>query len=126
MKWVRNVIVDIVVGVVIIIAALSKIEWLAIVVIAYTVLMLVLKFLAVISDPFMKSVQKGKVTAIQAPLWFTSSLYAVNVVVLLAFGWYYTAAQWVVIWLFSWIAFKKSKKAKVKSEKNKNSTRSLE
>jgi hypothetical protein len=115
MKWLKNVVVDIMVSIVIIIAALSKIEWLTIVVVAYTVLMMVLKFLAVISDPFMKSVQKGKVPAIQAPLWFTSSLYALNVVVLLIFAWYYTAAQWVLIWLFSWIAFRKSKKAKVKS-----------
>lgn len=114
MKWLKNVIVDIVVSIVILIAVLSEIEWLTIVVIAYTVLMLALKFLAIISDTFMKSVQKGKAKTIQVPLWFTSALYGFNVAVLLAFAWYYTAVQWVLIWLFSWIAFRKGK---VKSQK---------
>lgn len=114
MTWLKNVVVDILVSAVIIIAVLSKIEWLSIVVIAYTILMLVLKFLAILSDPFMKSVQKGKTKVRQAPLWFTSSLYALNVFVLLGFSWYYTAAQWGLIWLFSWMAFKKSEKTKGK------------
>jgi hypothetical protein len=112
MKWIKNVIVDIVVSGVIVAAVLLKIEWLTIVVIAYTVLMLVLKLLSVISDPFMKSVKTGKTTTVEAPLWFISSLYAFNVLVLLAFAWYYTAAQWVLIWLFSWIVFKKGKSKK--------------
>lgn len=117
MKWLKYVVVDIIVSMVIVVAVLLKIEWLTIVVIAYTVLMLILKFLAIVSDPFMKSVKTGKSESIQAPLWFTSSLYAFNVMVLLTFAWYYTAVQWVLIWVFSWIAFKKVKSQKAKSKR---------
>lgn len=117
MKWMKNVIVDIVVSGVIVAAVLLKIEWLTIVVIAYTILMLVLKLLAIISNPFMKSVKTGKAATGEAPLWFISSLYAFNVLILMAFGWYYTTAQWILIWLFSWIAFKKGKSGKAKSKK---------
>jgi hypothetical protein len=117
MKWMKNVIVDIFVSGVIVAAVLLKIEWLTIVVIAYTILMLVLKLMAVVSDPFMKSVKTGKAATVEAPLWFISVLYAFNVLVLMAFGWYYTATQWVLIWLFSWIAFKKGRSGKAKSKK---------
>ena len=117
MKWMKNAIVDIVVSGVIVAAVLLKIEWLTIVVIAYTILMLVLKLLAIISNPLMRSVKTGKTATVEAPLWFFSSLYAFNVLVLLAFGWYYTAAQWVLIWLFSWMVFKKSESGKSKSKK---------
>lgn len=116
MKWLKSVIVDIVVSIVIVIAVLTKIKWLSIVVIAYTILMLVLKFLAVISEQFMKSVKPGK--SVEVPLWFTSSLYAFNIFVLLGFGLYLTAAQWALIWLFSYMAFKRSQKAKVKRGKH--------
>ncbi len=112
MKWIKNVIVDIIVSIVIIIAVLTKVEWLKIVVIAYTILMLLLKIIAVISDQFIKSVKPVK--SIQTPLWFTSLLYALNVFVLLGFAWYLTAVQWVFIWLFSWMAFKKKQKLKHK------------
>ena len=111
MKWIKNVVVDIIVSIVIVIGVLVPFQWLQIVIIAYTGLMLFLKFLAVINDQFMKSV---KPTMIQVPLWFTSSLYAFNVFILLGFAWYIIALQWVLIWLFSWITYKKSKKAKVK------------
>lgn len=114
MKWVKNVVVDIIVSIVIIVGVLVQIQWLEVVIIAYTALMLLLKFLAVVSEQFMKSVKK---TTIEVPLWFTSSLYALNVFVLLGFAWYYTAAQWGLIWLFSWIAHKKSQKAKGKRER---------
>lgn len=120
MKWVKNVVVDIIVSIVIIVGVLVQIQWLEVVIIAYTALMLLLKFLAVVSEQFMKSVKK---TTIEVPLWFTSSLYALNVFVLLGFAWYYTAAQWGLIWLFSWIAHKKSQKAKVKRQKVKGEAR---
>lgn len=112
MKWLKNVIVDIAVSVVISIAVITKIEWLKIVVVAYTALMLLLKIIAVLSDQFMKSVKPGE--SIQAPLWFTSSLYAFNVFILIGFAWYLTAIQWALIWLFSWSAFKKSQRVKAK------------
>lgn len=114
MPWLKSVIVDIIVSIVIVIAVLIKIEWLTIAVVAYTILMLLLKFLAVVSEQFMKSVKPGK--SVQAPLWFTSSLYAFNVFVLLGFAWYLTAAQWALIWLFSWMAYKKRQKAKSKRQ----------
>ena len=116
MKWVKNAVVDIIVSVVIVIGVLVHIQWFEIVIIAYTGLMLFLKFLAVVSEQFIKSVKK---TTIDVPLWFTSSLYAFNVFILLGFAWYYTAVQWLLIWLFSWIAFRKSQKAKGKSEKRR-------
>lgn len=117
MTWLKSVIVDIIVSIVIIIAVLAKIEWLTIVVVAYTILMLVLKLLAVVSEQFMKSVKPGK--SVQAPLWFTSSLYAFNVFILLGFAWYLTAAQWVLIWFFSWMAHKRSEKADGRRQKAK-------
>jgi hypothetical protein len=114
MKWIKNVVVDIVVSIIIVIGVLVQIQWLQIVIIAYTGLMLFLKFMAVVNEQFMKSVKK---TTIQVPLWFTSSLYAFNVFILLGFAWYTTALQWILIWLFSWLAYKKSKQLKGKREK---------
>lgn len=107
MEWIKNVIVDIVVSIIIVIGVLIQVQWLQIIIVAYTGLMLFLKFLALVNEQFMKSVKK---TTIQVPLWFTSSLYAFNVFILLGFAWYITALQWVLIGLFSWIAYKKSKK----------------
>lgn len=112
MKWIKNAIVDIIVSIVILIAAILDVEWLEVIVVAYTALMLFLKFLAVVSEQFIKSVKPGK--SVEAPLWFTSSSYAFNVFVLLGFGWYYTAAQWVLIWLFSYLAFRKMRRERLK------------
>jgi hypothetical protein len=111
MKWLKNVLVDITVSVVIIIAVVVNLEWLKIVVIAYTALMLLLKIIALVNDQFMKSVKPGK--SAQVPLWFISSLYALNVFVLIGFAWYLTAVQWALIWLFSWLAYSKNQKQKV-------------
>lgn len=117
MKWIKNATVDIAVSIVILIAVIIEVQWLERVVAAYTILMLFLKLLAVVSDQFMKSVKPGK--SLEVPLWFTSSLYAFNVFVLLGFGWYYTALLWGLIWLFSYMAFRKMQRERLKGKSKK-------
>lgn len=105
MKWIKTVIVDIVVTIVILLAVNLEIEWLRIVVIAYTILILLLKLIVYFSggSPLKK---KGNLS--EAPGWFIHMLYAINVIVLLLYQWWIIAALWVVIWLFSWLIQKKS------------------
>ena len=114
MKWIKDVILDLIVTVAIIIAVLLKLKWLFYIIIAYTVLMLLAKAMVLLGDSFLQLMKK---TSTDAPLWFSNLLYAINVVILITGGLYYTGAAWALIWILSFITHLKThKKEKAKTK----------
>ena len=104
MKWIKDYIVDIAVIILIIIAVLLDKNWLEVVIISYSSLMLFLKIVVFINDSFLIGSAKKKS---KAPPWFIHLLYAINVIVLFSFQWWVTGAEWCLIWLFSWLVRRK-------------------
>lgn len=106
MSWIKEVIVDLAVTVFIIAAVLLSDPWMKYIIWAYTGIMLITKTIVLSSDNFMQIVDKSKNNA---PDWFAHLLYAVNTLVLLFFSWWYAAAGWAIIWLFSYLTQRKLK-----------------
>lgn len=106
MKWIKEVIVDIVVTIAILLAVNLDVQWLGVVVISYSVLMLVLKVIVLFTGG--SPLQKKQVS-LTAPPGFIYFLYALNIVILLVYQWWITASIWAMIWIFSWLALKKFK-----------------
>jgi hypothetical protein len=104
MYWIKNAIVDILVTITIIIAAIAHVEWLEYVVTGYTIVLLVAKII-IISMNQMQTLIKGRITDV--PEWASHMLYATNVIVLAVFNWPVTAALWLVIWLMSYLTYKR-------------------
>lgn len=94
-NWVTDILVDLAVSASIICAVFLEYQWLSYLVIGYTFLLLLIKFLVVVSDQVQAITKKGKSNA---PAWVYHLLYALNTAVLIIFGWYLTAVAWVVIW----------------------------
>lgn len=97
-NWITDILVDLIVTGVIICAVILEYQWLFFVVLGYTLLLLLIKFFVVISNQFQAITKKGKSNA---PAWIYHLLYTINVITLLIFGWYFTAAAWIIIWSFS-------------------------
>ena len=106
MSWIKEVLVDLAVTVFIIAAVLLADPWMKYVIWVYTGIMLITKTIVLSSDNFMQIVDKSKNNA---PDWFAHLLYAINTLVLLLFSWWYAAAGWATIWLFSYLTQKKLK-----------------
>lgn len=107
MNWIKEVIVDIAVTIFIIAAVMLSDPWMKYVIWVYTGIMLLTKTLVLTNDNFMQLVSKSKNNA---PEWFAHLLYAINTIVLFYFGWWYAAAGWAAIWLFSFLSQRKIKK----------------
>lgn len=114
MNWIKNAIVDILVTVIIIVAVIIRVEWLSYVVTGYTIVLLIAKII-IISMNQMQTLMKGRITDV--PEWASHMLYATNVIVLAVFNWPVTAALWLVIWLISYLNYKRvrTKKAPAKA-----------
>lgn len=104
MKWFREVLLDVAVTVIIILAVTLKISALKYIVFFYTVLMLLLKAIVFFDDSFLQLIKHRRS---QAPIWFIHLLYGTNVLILGICGWWITSAQWAVIWLLSWLSQQK-------------------
>jgi hypothetical protein len=101
MTWLKNVVVDLAIMIVIVLATTGVIPWTQWVVFIYTPFMLALKALAFFGGG-LKAVSKPQKQAAEAPpALFFHALYAVNVAVLALSGWWLTAAQWALIWVLS-------------------------
>ncbi len=101
MVWIKNVIIDIIVTLVIIVVTSNVLpEWADWIVLVYTPLMLLMKALALFGGI---SKIKQKNPEEEPPAWFLHVLYAINTAALAYAGWYITAGQWALIWLFSFI-----------------------
>lgn len=93
MGWLRHVIIDLAITAFILAATFGGQVWAAWVVWIYTPVMVLLKVGAFAGNVNPKSNE--------VPMWFFHALYALNLVVLLYYAWYWVAAGWVVIWLVS-------------------------
>lgn len=101
MDWIKHVIIDIIVTIAIVVVTSNILPaWADWIVLVYTPLMLVLKALALFGGV---AKVKQKNPEEEPPPWFLHTLYAINAAVLLYAGWYITAGQWGLIWLFSFI-----------------------
>jgi hypothetical protein len=109
MSWLKEVIVDIAATVLIIIAVLIEEPILTGIVLGYTGLLLLIKFLVLVGDEFLNMMNK---TNTDAPKWFAHLLYAINTVVLLFFNWWYAGTGWAIIWILSFLTQRKLDKRK--------------
>lgn len=109
MPWLKDVVVDILACITIIIAVFwvnPIISWL---VWGYTGLLLFVKLLVFVGDDFLNLANKAKT---EAPQWFSHLLYAINTLVLLYFTWWYAGSAWALIWLLSYLTQRKIGKQK--------------
>ncbi|MBO6574149.1 MAG: hypothetical protein JJ896_01935 [Rhodothermales bacterium] len=104
MGWIRHVVIDIAVTLLIAYVAFAGQAWALWVVWIYTGLMLLLKLGAVAGNVPVRS--QG------VPTWFFHVLYAANVGLLLYAGQLWAAGGWAVIWVLSMIAEARSRPAK--------------
>lgn len=109
MPWLKDVIVDIVVTIVIIIGVFYSEPILTGIIVGYTGLLLLIKFLVLMGDEFLNMMNKAQT---DAPKWFTHLLYATNTVILLFFHWWYAGAGWAIIWMLSFLTQRKLDKRK--------------
>lgn len=96
MGWLRHVLIDLAILVVIGLATFGGQSWALWVVWVYTPLMLLLKLGAVVSNVTPKQNE--------VPDWFYHALYAASLVILLYHLLYWEAAGWAAIWVLSVIA----------------------
>jgi len=105
MKWIKQVVVDLLATAVIAIAVLFPNQSLTYIVYIYTGLMVIARTISLVSDNFQKITSK-KVS--EAPIWFHHTLYAANVALLAYGGWFITASAWVFIWAVAAYVHKRS------------------
>lgn len=106
MYWIKEVFVDVVVSVFIIVAVLLEFPWMRWIITGYTLLLLLAKIIVLVGDSTLQLIRKTKTNA---PDWFSHLLYALNTVVLLYAQWWYLAGAWILIWLLSLRAQQKLK-----------------
>lgn len=97
MRWLKNALIDLAVTVVIVIATIWGPSWAVWIVLVYTPLMLVIK-IAVLTSDWTRQMRRSDH---DVPAWFYHVLYAVNTILLLSHGWWFTGAQWIGIWVLS-------------------------
>lgn len=105
MEWIKEVIVDILVTVFIIVSIWLGDIWMWWVLVAYTGLLLVAKATVLMSDGFLSN--RSQKTQ-QAPNWFLHLLYGINIILLGYIGWWYLLGGWTLIWLFSFLSQRKT------------------
>lgn len=105
MSRLKNALLDISVTVVIVIALATHNHVLELVVVWYTPIMLLLKLIGVFSSSVVNTLQSSKTAA---PVWFVYGLYAINIIALAIAAWWWTAAEWGVIWVLSAISQNKA------------------
>lgn len=100
MAWIKNVLIDLAVTVVIALLAWQDWRWAEVAVWIYTPLMAALKALALFAGS-LGGLDRGLGAA---PDWFYHLIYAINVGVLAADARWILAGLWVLIWALSVIA----------------------
>ncbi len=95
MLWIKNILIDLSVTVLIVIATLFGQAWAGWIVVVYTPIMLILKFGAFFSGSFLQQFRRSEA---DVPSWAYHVIYAVNIVLLFLYSWWVTALEWVLIW----------------------------
>ncbi len=98
MPWIKHVLIDLAVTLLIVLGALLDLNWVRWILYVYTPLMLALKLLAVGSGSFL---QQKTGSRDQPPDWFFHLLYAVSFGTLLFVGWWTLGGLWAAVWLLS-------------------------
>lgn len=93
--WIRDIILDLLVTLAIVIALFLDFLWLAYAIYVYTILILITRLLLLRSSG-LRTVSSKQHSS--APKWIYHLLYATNVVLLALHLWLLTAAAWAVIW----------------------------
>lgn len=106
MKWFKEIAVDILVTVVILLAVILKTDWLGFIVVGYTCLILFARVIVVLN----KSSSVENKLSTKVPDWFFHLSYAFNSVLLLINHWWFTGIAWLGIWMLSWFTLRKTKK----------------
>ena len=91
-RWLKEALLDVVVTVVIVLAAIPALPWARWIVLVYTPLMLLLKLGALLAAPHAGQVRRS------APEALFHVLYGINVLALLVGRWWWMAVAWVLIW----------------------------
>lgn len=107
MAWLKNVILDIVVFIVVVLYVSGGEPWTRWVIMIYTPFMLLLKLGAVASAGSIKPMTGQKKKVDGAPDMFFHVLYATTAVLLAYSGWWIMAAAWLAIWVASIVYLKK-------------------
>lgn len=105
MNWIKALIIDVTVTIVIIIAVTTEMEWARWAVIIYTPFMLLLKLVALLGGSLTRKFKKN---VPEAPPWAYHILYLINVAAPALVQWWLIAAQWAAIWLLSYLEFRRS------------------
>ena len=95
MTWIKDVLVDLAVTVLIVVAVTQDAVWARWVVLVYTPLMIVLKGVVLLGGSLLTPKDGG------VPPWFFHLLFATNVFVAAFDQWWAVAAGWLVIWALS-------------------------
>lgn len=104
MNWLKHVLVDVAVTVLLVVAATLNLEWAHWIILIYTPLMLILKIVAFTGS---HALGKAKQKETGVPVWFYHVLYAVNVAASVWAAmkgmehWWLIASGWVLIWTLS-------------------------
>jgi len=104
MSWLKDVIVDIVVTIVIVATIFTQHPILTWIIWGYTGLLLIAKLLVLLGGDTLNMTKKAKT---EAPNWFSHLLYATNTGVLLYIQWWYLGGCWAVVWLLSYLTQRK-------------------
>lgn len=108
MEWIKDVLVDLAVTVLIVLAALLDLAWARWMVLIYTPFILIAKVLFFLGG---HSISKLKQKIVVVPMWFYHALYAINVTVTAGYAvfgagtatqhWWMLAGGWALIWILS-------------------------
>lgn len=101
MAWLKSVLLDIAITIFIALATTGVLPWAQWVVWVYTPFMLALKALAFFAGGFGQVRRKAAPAGETPPQLFFHALYAINLALLATSGWWITAGQWALIWIFS-------------------------
>lgn len=114
MKWIREVIVDILVTLIIGLAVFTHLHWLHAVIMIYTGVVLLLRILTLLNAGVIAS---GKLIRSSVPLWFYHLDYGINILIFVIGEWWITAAAWAVIWALSFYYHRQNTRSIAESKK---------
>lgn len=107
MKWIKQIVIDLLATAVIALAVFYPNVTLTYVVYIYTGLLAIARSFSLFSPNF-QAITQRKVT--ETPVWIHHLLYALNVAILAYGEWFITAAAWVFIWAVASYVHQRSKK----------------
>lgn len=100
MSWIKNVVVDLAVVLVLAVAVVLEVAWARWAILVYTPLMVVLKLMAVAGGATLGKLRKEDAV----PAGFYHLLYGASLALAVYGQWWIIAAGWAAIWLLSVVA----------------------